>query len=231
LGQTRCGRYSGAGRKERAETRGDEFEFLGQAIGKDARVVFDVGAKYGHYTGQFLRLFPEATVYAVDCAPRAVARLAEDFGEHERVQVVPLAFDSYGAKYPFHICQMAGSSSLHPITDLFGQETRTTETIQVVTITLEEFCARQDIRRIDLLKIDTEGNDLRVLQGAHRLLEEQRIGAVHVELLFFPYYKSQCWYYEVSEFLVTHDFELRAMWPTYWGGRLRYAQAFFGRVP
>jgi FkbM family methyltransferase len=212
----------------------DEFEFLGQAVGQDAKVVFDVGAKYGRYTSQFLRLFPEATVYAVDCAPPAIARLERDFGDHKRVEIVPCALLNVYARwpeevtiFPFHLCQMAGSSSIHPVTDAFGCETHNTETIKVPATTLDEFCGQCGIESIDLLKIDTEGSDLAVLQGAQRLLSEDRIRAIHVELLFYPYYQDQCWYYEVAQHLVERKFELKAMWPTYWGGRLRYAQAFF----
>jgi FkbM family methyltransferase len=205
----------------------DEFEFLGQAVGQDAKVVFDVGAKYGRYTGQFLRLFPEATVYAVDCAPSATLRLMEAYGQHERVEVVSQAFLDAPGEVEFNLCQMTGSSSVYPITATFGQETRNTGTVTVPATTLYAFCLERGIEHIDLLKIDCEGSDLAVLNGAAGMLEHDRIKAVHVELLFFPYYCDQCWYFEVAEYLIDWGFELKAMWPMYWGGRLRYAQAFF----
>ncbi len=205
----------------------DEFEFLGQAVGKDARTVFDVGAKHGRYTAQFLRLFPEATVYAVDCAPPAIARLSDEYGGHGRVEVVGQAFLDAPGEVAFHLCQRAGSSSVHPITATFGQETRNTGTVTVPATTLDAFCDAQGVGAIDLLKIDCEGSDLAVLRGGARLFSGDRVRAVHVELLFFPYYVDQCWYWEVAEWLVDWGFELKAMWPTYWGGRLRYAQAFF----
>jgi len=206
----------------------DEFEFLGQAVGQNAKIVFDVGAKYGRYTAQFLRLFPEATIYAVDCAPKAVKCLGRDFGRNERVVVVPRAFLSTRRQVEFHLCQMAGSSSIYPITATFGQETHNTGTITVETTTLDIFCQEHDIDQIDLLKVDCEGSDLSILRGAAGMFGRDRIKAVHVELLFFPYYQNQCWYWKVAEWLTDWGFELKAMWPTYWGGRLRYAQAFFG---
>lgn len=207
----------------------DEFDFLGREVGADARVVFDVGAKYGRDTAQFLRLFPGATVYAVDCAPKALACLGRDYGDNPRVEIVPCALGNVygGATFQFHLCQMAGSCSRHPITELFARETRNTEIIRVPGTTLDEFCQANDIEHIDLLKIDTEGSDLSILQGAQRLLGERAIRAVHVELLFYPYYQGQCWYYEVAQYLVGWGYEIKAMWPMYWGGRLRYAQTFF----
>ena len=207
----------------------DEFEFLGRAVGAGARVVFDVGAKYGRYTGQFLRLFPEATIYAVDCAPNAVERLHRDFGSQRHVKIVPLAFGNVygGSAFLFHLCQMAGSSSIHPITDTFAQETCNTQMVQVEGTTLDEFCQERSIKQIDLLKIDTEGSDLHIVRGARHLLEAKAIKAIHTEMLFFPYYQNQCWYYEIAQHLVERGFELKAMWPTYWGNRIRYAQAFF----
>ena len=37
------------------------------------------------------------------------------------------------------------------------------------------------VGRIDYLKIDTEGNELAVLEGAARLLAESRVGYIHFE--------------------------------------------------
>jgi len=46
-------------------------------------------------------------------------------------------------------------------------------TIEVPTITLDRFCSRQRVAP-DLIKIDVEGNELKVFRGAHRTIDRYR---------------------------------------------------------
>lgn len=52
--------------------------------------------------------------------------------------------------------------------------------------TLDAYSDRAKISQIDILKVDTEGHDLRVLQGASRLLSESAIGIVETEVGMNP---------------------------------------------
>ena len=56
-----------------------------------------------------------------------------------------------------------------------------TKTENVKVITLDKFCAEQNIERINDLKVDTEGSDLDVLLGANEMLTNQKIDLVQVE--------------------------------------------------
>ena len=49
------------------------------------------------------------------------------------------------------------------------------------TTTLDTFVEQHGIKNIDFLKIDTEGFELEVLQGAKQLLSEGKIGTVIFE--------------------------------------------------
>lgn len=51
----------------------------------------------------------------------------------------------------------------------------------VNVLTLDDFCSEHEISKIDLLKIDTEGNELKSLIGARQLLYENRIKAIQFE--------------------------------------------------
>jgi len=53
--------------------------------------------------------------------------------------------------------------------------------VTVRVTTLDQFCEEHDVRHIDFLKTDTEGNELEVLKRATRLLTEKRIDAIYVE--------------------------------------------------
>lgn len=68
-----------------------------------------------------------------------------------------------------------GTNSLVPFEDSVG------EIVPVQVTTLDEYALQADLERIDFLKIDTEGNDLAVLEGASGLLDSQRIRWVQFE--------------------------------------------------
>lgn len=57
------------------------------------------------------------------------------------------------------------------------------ETIKVKTLTIDLFCKQQKIKKIDLLKIDTEGHEEHVLKGAVNFLKKNKIKLVYVEIL------------------------------------------------
>jgi len=50
------------------------------------------------------------------------------------------------------------------------------------TLTLDGFCSVHGIKRVDLLKIDIQGNEPRALEGAAGLLRRGAIGTAFVEL-------------------------------------------------
>jgi hypothetical protein len=61
----------------------------------------------------------------------------------------------------------------------FGIEFEAAETVQMRV--LDDYCSERGVQRIDLLKLDVEGHELDVLQGAKRMFQEQRIGMVSFE--------------------------------------------------
>jgi len=54
--------------------------------------------------------------------------------------------------------------------------------INVQTQTLDDFCLDEKIENIDVLKMDTEGNELNILKGATKLLSENKINVIYTEI-------------------------------------------------
>ena len=59
----------------------------------------------------------------------------------------------------------------------------------VPSVTLDKFCKKNDIKKIDLLKIDTEGHEFEVLSGATNLLKKD-IEYILIEFHFSKIYKN-----------------------------------------
>lgn len=149
---------------------------------------FDVGAHYGwmslvacHCVGA------RGKVVAFEPSPPLVEFLqySKRANRFHQMEIISKAVaDSDGRLVPFYLVNRGDSflNSLvdHPTgatTSLAGQES----TIQVQTVTLDEFCKRTNLQPA-AVKLDIEGAELLALQGCRRLLEECRpkfIVAVH----------------------------------------------------
>jgi hypothetical protein len=102
--------------------------------------------------------------------------------------------------------------------------------VEIPVTTLDQFCAKNGVERIDILKMDIQGAELPALRGASRLLREGRIGLIFTEVEFVPLYEQQGLYHHIAEFLEQHDFELHNFYDLNVNrevGQLLWADAIF----
>jgi len=113
----------------------------------------------------------------------------------------------------FYITKSPGSSSIFPINksvkSMFPESDRwdIVETTSLSVDTLDNQLRENNIRDVDFLKVDTQGSELFILEGATYSLENYIFG-VEVEVEFFELYKNQPLFSDVDQFLRKHDFEL-----------------------
>jgi FkbM family methyltransferase len=79
------------------------------------------------------------------------------------------------------------------------------ETVNVKATTLDSFCIQKKISHIDFLKLDTQGTELKILQGAKKLFNDYSIGVIKCEFAFVPVYKEQCLFADIDIFMRQHD--------------------------
>jgi FkbM family methyltransferase len=134
-------------------------------------VIFDVGANEGQSTAHYLKKFPNATIYAFEPVKNSFERLATRM-TGKAVNTVNAGLSSLATS---GVMDVTGPSTMHHLTP----EHTGGEKVQLMT--LDGFCAEKGIRRISLLKIDTEGHDLEVLRGSSGMLSSMAIDIVQVE--------------------------------------------------
>jgi FkbM family methyltransferase len=142
-----------------------------------ADTVVSVGASSGFYELLAAASSNSSRVFAFECYPPALARLRENLacnGFAPRIKVIPEAVtDSVGTMTLFvppeqhHPDKIQTNASL---VQSFHSEVR--ERLDVTTTTLDAFTARNELTRLDVLRIDAEGSELQVLRGADHALEE-----------------------------------------------------------
>jgi len=69
-------------------------------------------------------------------------------------------------------------------------------------------CEEQRITRIDLLKVDAQGSERRILDGAGCFLKPSVTRSLIVEVLFAELYENQAWCGEIMELLRSRGYRL-----------------------
>jgi FkbM family methyltransferase len=136
--------------------------------------VLDLGAFCGDTSYFFSKAVgPAGRVLAVEPDPDSFAALVRNVRELglDNVQVDASAVWDADGEVTFQAAGTTTSSVAEAPGELLVGEQRV---IRVPTLTLESLLRRHGIDRVDFIKMDTEGAELRVLQGARALLERLR---------------------------------------------------------
>lgn len=149
-------------------------------------IIFDVGANEGDYSNTILNLYPESTIYAFEPHPNNIQQLKNNLKsgkEQGKVSIIENAVgDQKEQIYLYDYEKNDGSAHASLYQEVIEDIHKARSVAhQVDVITIDHFCDANNIETIDLLKIDTEGNELKCLLGAKRLLDEGRIKAIQFE--------------------------------------------------
>lgn len=162
-------------------------------------VVFDVGANVGVFSMFAARRWPAARIFSFEPAPEVQRALSLNLGNASGAEIVQKAVTNVVGEASFTVNPDALQTSslfanaVQPFTSL-----NTTRTIRVPTTTVDTFCKERGISGIDVLKIDVQGAETLVLQGAQSMLHHVR--HVLLEVSFLD--SSPCDVYRLAEEVV-----------------------------
>jgi FkbM family methyltransferase len=145
----------------------DETEFFIRNI-RRSDICIDVGANVGYYALLFARLAPSGRVIAFEPVPLNYHLLCLNVLASGADNVVAdrVVVGETEKAVDFVVAEDAAFSSLVDT----GRQPRKA-TIQVPMTSLDAYCLRNGIMRVDVLKVDVEGAEARVIEGARGLLE------------------------------------------------------------
>lgn len=193
-------------------------------------VIFDVGAKAGQSSLWFAQNFPAARIYAFEAAPSVFKRLQKNTLKYSSIQ----AYECTLGSQPKHVMLSPVKRSRYQTTQIAAPSTRCAlveRPVDRISIsTLDNFCVEESIDTIHVLKVETEGHEIEVLQGAKKLLEAGRIQSILVEASVLSDDAPHISLVELKEFLRGFGFRLFSRYDlhhTDGNGRLSYFSALF----
>lgn len=157
----------------------------GHSSSERAFVLLDVGANVGHYARAAVDLFGDhCRIHAFEPGKQAAAQFAKDFQGRPNVSLHEIALtDAPGRVTLYSDWNGSPVATLNPasIEGIYNSKSHADE---VEGMRLDDFCRNQGIERIDLLKIDVEGHEYRVLLGAAGLIEADAIDGIQFEFAY-----------------------------------------------
>jgi FkbM family methyltransferase len=175
-------------------------------------IIIDVGGFDGGTARYFAAQFEGLKVYCIEPNSKMLAVLKEVEAANERISVRNLALGAARGQATLHVTSNDLSSSLNELSaeelkrtpESFQEMLKEERSIQVRVSTLDEEFA--DSPPVLLMKLDTQGTELDILQGGTEVLKRTRF--VLAEMNNHRFYKNTCQYYEVDEYLRGRGFRL-----------------------
>ena len=89
-----------------------------------------------------------------------------------------------------------------------SEEDYVTSVQKVNVVKLDDYCKDKNISYIDLVKIDTQGYEDKVLEGSLNSIKQNKIKAVVTEIMFDNVYDKYFSFSDIEKFLIPHNFRM-----------------------
>lgn len=186
------------------------YQDIKNMIKMEKPVIIDGGASIGDTIDLFKQMYPKSTIYAFEpvMGQQLEGRSLQDISighkakDWSNIRVIPYALGNkteikkiYLTNHPEH------SSLLKPTTKKIIQEA------DITVISVDDWAKQEDIKRIDIVKLDLQGNELNALKGMENFLIKT-IKAILLEVSFENDYENTPTLYDIGEYLETYGFKL-----------------------
>jgi len=208
------------------------FQQLKELHNEEKCLIFDIGAYDGRISKLFFEKFLKAEIHAFEPFPDSFEKLQNMQKDQKGLIVVNSAISDCVDNKNLHVNSFAPTNSLYEsntVNAYHDELMKTKNIISVKTDTIDNYCQINNIKHIDILKMDIQGGELDALKGAENLLSTKGIKYVYVEVEFVEMYKKQPLFLDIASHLHTFGFSLYNLYHPVIDstGQLMWADALF----
>lgn len=169
------------------------YSFLAKKIKKNP-VIFDVGAHHGETIILAKNFFLSPEIYSFEISKKNFIVLQKKLNKEKfkKVYIFNFGFSNIPGNSIFNQSLESSSSTISKVNKkskyflkklkILGKNPNNFFEEQICKLErVDDFCKSNNIKKIDLLKIDTEGHELFVLKGAEKLLRK-------INFIFFEHH-------------------------------------------
>ncbi len=175
-------------------------------------IIFDVGANKGQSINRFRDLCKDPQIHSFEPLRKEFEFLKQNF-KHENIILNNLALGNKNEIKDFNVSVKSDSSSFYKVnmktkwikdrSSKFNvsEKEYVEETIPVKVTTIDEYVKKNGVKKIDLLKIDAECHEDKVLEGALESIKNIPIDIILIELRFDDVYNKYFSFSEIENFI------------------------------
>jgi len=148
-----------------------ELVWIKEFLSEDA-VILDIGANVGTFLFQLENTLTHSNIYGFEPNKKLNSRLKRLF---PMMHILPFALSDENTNAIFKVPiingkMIASRGTLNTAYKEKGEEKSYTEQVQVIK--LDDWTASENIQKIDFIKIDVEGNEMKTLSGAKNTIQK-----------------------------------------------------------
>ena len=189
-------------------------------------VIFDVGANVGQTIDLFRKIITQPIIHAFEPSQQTFRELQDKYSGIPDLYLNNCALGAQpGVQEFIENTHPTMNSFLEPGVASWGA---IKQRVQVDVKTVDDYCVDLGVDAIDILKLDTQGFDLKIIEGSIQLLAQHRIHLIYMEIIFSEMYKGLPRFDEIFGFLADRGFSLVTFYEFhYQNGRLGWTDALF----
>ena len=171
-------------------------------------LIFDIGAEDGSSCERYSRLFTKPILHVFEPRLEQFGIMKSKFNDKKNIYLNNVAVGSKKEIKIFNQIKGGGRSSfLKSTVDNLSDQTQ----IDVQVITIDEYVNKNNIKRINLLKIDTQGYEDEVLKGAQETLKLNKIDIIETELILGNMYEKTLSFNEIENLIYAYGYKFFAL--------------------
>jgi len=174
-------------------------------INSNSPIIFDIGMNHGQTLDKIKIEFPNSIIHGFEANRNCFFNLINKYANDSSISLNNTAIGNKATRMQFNEYSWDAMSSF--LRRAYGQA-KIVNQYDVEVTTVDAYCKTKNIRKIHLLKSDTEGFELKVLQGAEEMFKKNKVQFVLIELFFDLNFINQGSVGEIFSFLEKHNFSL-----------------------
>ena len=185
------------------------------------KTIFDVGANIGQ-TSLFLnRHFPQAEIFAFEPVQATYELLKNNSKHLKNIKTFNYALGNQESQKTIRLRENSELNTLVNGSNKLLLESGKLQTVEITTV--DTFCQKNNIDKIDILKMDVQGYETEVLSGAESCLKNNLVKFIYSEIGFDELDKECQSFSKINTFLQKYDFRLSGFYEILrWGDNKKY---------
>ena len=162
--------------------------------------IFDVGSHKGESIDYFIELKNLKIIHSFEPQNDIFLILKNKYKKNKKILLNKIALSNKENYKNFYINDLSSTSTFSKLdknslwlrikNKIINKKNSVIKKIKIKTTTIDIFVKQKKIKKIDLLKIDTEGHELEILNGANKTIQDGKIRYILIEIHYSKMYKN-----------------------------------------